>query len=130
MSEPSLDHVDLMFPNRYLKAADLRGKDWTGTIAKVEFEDLQMVGGAKVRKPIVHFQEMAKRAEDDRKVLVLGKTTARQVASLHGNKPREWAGRQITVFPTRVRFGKNMVDAIRILTPDEERRRSREGQGR
>ncbi len=115
MSEPSLDHVDLMFPNRYLKAADLRGNEWTGTIEKVVIEELHRVGGGKEKKPVVHFAEMSKRKPDDRKVLVLNKTNARLIAKLHGNKPKEWTGCKVTLYPTRVKAkGGAMVDALRI----------------
>lgn len=122
MSGPSLDHVDLMFPNRYLKAADLRGKDWTGTIEKVELEELVRVGGQSETKPVVHFVEMAKRTGDDKKVFVLNKTNSRLVASVHGNKPMEWAGKRITLYPTKVKFGLDMVEAIRVRQPEKKRR--------
>ena len=36
-----LDHVQLLFPNQYLAAADLRGRDVALAIEKVTLRDLQ-----------------------------------------------------------------------------------------
>lgn len=121
MAEASATHVDLMFPNRYLKAANLEGKDVTLTIADVRMEKLKRVDGTSDNKPIVYFEEMKTRTGDDAKVLVLGKTTAMQVAASHGKKTQGWKGKRITLYPAKVQaFGKT-TDAIRIRIPDERR---------
>lgn len=126
MSEPSADHVDLMFPNRYLKSGDLKGKDVPLTISKVEMEELTRTDGNEELKPVVHFAEMENRSGDDKKVLVLGKTTSRQIASLHGKRTADWRGKKITLYPTMVKAWGKMVEAIRVLTPDEILRRKKQ----
>lgn len=122
MAKPSAEHVDLMFPNRYLKAADLRGKDVTLTVDHVKIEELKRTDGSSDNKPIVYFAEMVKRQGDDNKVLVLGKTTAMQIAASHGKTTEAWHGKKITLYPARVKAFGEMVDAIRIRLPDEKRR--------
>lgn len=121
MGQPSAEHVDLMFPNRYLKAANLQGKDVTLTIKKVQIEELKRTDGTADRKPIVYFEEMAKRAGDDSKVLVLGKTTAMQIAASHGKRTDSWAGKKITLYSARVKAFGTEVDAIRIRIPGQRR---------
>ncbi len=126
MAEPNPEHVDLMFPNRYLKSGDLKGKDVKLTISSVGKETLQRTDGGKEPAIIVHFEEMKGRARDEAKVLVLNKTNARRIAELHGKQTASWSGKKITVYAAMVQaFGKQ-VEAIRVLTPEVEQKRKRE----
>lgn len=107
-----LDHVQLLFPNQYLAAADLRGRDVALTIEKVTLRDLQKKGGEKERKPVIHFVYPDQRR--DRKKLVLNKTNATTVAKLYGPRPSQWAGKKIVLFPTQCEaFGKT-TDCLRV----------------
>ncbi len=109
-------HYELMFPSRYLRASDLRGKDVTMTIATVRVEELTMVGGRKADKPVVYFDETRKRAKDpdDEKRLVINKTNAKTIAAKYGTDTDGWTGKKITLYPAMVRFGGDTVEAIRI----------------
>lgn len=108
--------VNLMFPNRYLKADDL-DKDYTLTIADVTGEDLQQQDGTKKGAFLVYFKETASSAKKngtDEKRLVLNKTNAKAIASLHGNETDNWIGKKITLHATTCRaFGKT-VDCVRV----------------
>lgn len=101
-------NVDLMFPSKYLKAADFQGKEVVLTIAGVKMDDLQMTNGTRARKPVVSF------AETD-KELVLNKTNAKAVAAALNEKLAvKWPGRKITLYPTTCdAFGK-VADCIRV----------------
>jgi hypothetical protein len=103
-------HVDLMFPSKYLKAADFQGKDVKLTVVSVSLEPLKDSKGGEKMKYIVAFKETDK-------LYVLCKTTANQIAeSLNEKKAVKWAGRQITLYPTQCdAFGK-IVDCIRART--------------
>lgn len=104
--------VELMFPSKYLKAADFGGKAVTKTIAAVDMDDLQMRGGKTERKPVVTFS-------DAKKMLVLNKTNAMKIAELLGPETDAWIGKRVTMYPTRDRMGGKMVDCIRIKgSPD------------
>ena len=111
--------VDLMFPNKYLKAADLevRGGDVTLTISKVTGEELQQVDGATKQGWIVYFEETAARARKDNvdeKRLVLNKTNAKSIAAVCGNDTEQWIGSKITLYATKcMAFGKQQ-DCIRV----------------
>jgi len=113
-------HAELLHPNEFLKAADLRGQDVTLTILHVELEQLTMTGGQKETKPVVHFTEMQKREGVERKRLVLNKTNRRIIQRLYGDETDHWKGKRITLYPTRAKFGRDDVDAIRIRNKKPE----------
>jgi hypothetical protein len=97
MSEPQLDHRDhweILFDKNYLRWFHLQGKDCTVTIEKVERDvELTMRGGITKKSGIVHFV-------GKEKPLVLNMTNAREIAKHLGNKPSEWLGKQVVIYPT------------------------------
>jgi hypothetical protein len=99
MSEPVTLEGELMFPNLYLKAVELKGKDVTLTITQVEFSDLRMVTGATKRKAVVHFAGTEKK-------LVLNKTNGDTIGDLYGTEATGWIGKRITLFPSTCPVGK------------------------
>jgi len=101
------DHYKLLFPSEYIGAHDLRGKDVTLTISGIRVEELKMEGGKSSTKPVVTFEVAKKR-------LVLNKTNAKTIASLHGPDTSLWKGKQITLYPTTTKMGPKTVDCIRI----------------
>ncbi len=103
------NHVDLLFPSKYLKAADLRSKKLVVVIEKIDPRgELQMQGGRKERKPIVYLV-------DQEKTWVLNKTNAKTIAKLYGNEVTEWIGKPISLRSEKVAFGNQIVDAIRVV---------------
>lgn len=97
---------DLMFPSLYLAAPDLQGRDATVTIAKIEKAELRTTKGSE-EKWVVSFREA-------KKLLVLNRTNARQIADLHGAKAEAWIGKRVTLYPaTCSAFGK-IVDCVRV----------------
>jgi hypothetical protein len=107
-----------MFPSLYLGSADLNGKDVNLTIRRVIVEEVKTEQGAK-KKPVAYFLETKAKAEkigqpDKEKRLILNKTNAMMIASMHGNEVDGWTGKRITVYPTKAEaFGK-IVDALRV----------------
>jgi hypothetical protein len=105
MSAPTLKG-ELMFPSKYVAAAELKGKDAIVTIKKVEKAELATTKGPEM-KWLLHFSDASK-------PLVLNKTNSRTIAELHGAKAELWAGKRIILFPTTCQaFGK-LTDCIRI----------------
>jgi hypothetical protein len=101
-------HVELMYPNDYLKAPDFRGKDVTLTIKRVFQDDLKDMKGGKKKKYIVEFNETQKK-------LVLNVTNARAIAKkLDEPKAIKWAGKQITLFPTTCEAFGEIKECIRV----------------
>jgi len=46
--------------------------------------------------------------------VVLNKTNAKIIASLHGNETDDWPGKKIILYATEVDFRGEIVDAIRV----------------
>ena len=100
-------HVDLLFPSKYLKSADLRGRDVTITIEEIEPRHELVSKQGKELKPII------KMAGKD-KMWVLNKTNAQSIAKLHGKEVTDWIGKQITIYPTQISVGGELCDCIRV----------------
>lgn len=113
MGEPVCGHVDLVYPSKYVKAADLNGKDVTVKIVKVEWETLVMRGNKKERKVVM---TMASRSGKTLgKAFVLNKTNLKQIGDTVGEKKVErWPGHEVTLYPTTDRFGPKVVECIRV----------------
>ncbi len=106
-------HYKLLFPSDYVGAHDLGGEDKTVTVAKVSVQELTMQGGATEQKPVVEFS-------DAKKKLVLNKTNAAIVAKLHGTNTDDWVGKRITLYPTKTKCGRDVVDCIRVRDNESE----------
>jgi len=105
-------HVQLLFPSKFLRCADLQGKDVTVQITSVEMDDLRCHGGKTERKPVMRMATRNGKALDKR--LVLNKTNATTIAGMHGNETDAWHGHLVTLYPTKAQFGGKSVDCIRV----------------
>jgi hypothetical protein len=104
----NFNHVDLLFPSKYVKAADLRGKAVPVIIERiVPREKLMMQGGKSDTKPVVYLQ-------GKEKGWILNKTNARAIASVYGPEITSWLGRTVVIISTQVEARGEMVDAIRV----------------
>jgi len=91
---------------KYLKAADLQGRDWPLTIAGIQQEDVSGQGEPEM-KWVVYFR-------GGQKGLVLNVTNATTIADQLGDETNAWMGRQVTLFPTQTDFQGKQVACIRI----------------
>lgn len=103
---------DQLFPGRFLKAGLFKGKNVTLTVVAVDVEKLpQDKGGDRVRG-ILSFKETDMQ-------LVLNKTNGICVRAMFDRKPQDWVGKRITFAPEKDKFGREVVDAIRVVgSPD------------
>ncbi len=101
-------HVDLMFPSRYLKAADFQEGSEPLSIVEVFKDQVRMVNGSLTEKFIVRFKETEKE-------LILNKTNAKAIAKDLGEpKAVNWAGSTIVLKPTTCEAFGEIVDCIRV----------------
>lgn len=98
--------VSKLFPNKYVKAAELNGKTVTLTIARLTVEEMGH-GNEKEQKPVLHFNKATKG-------LVLNRTNAMTIAGLYGDETDDWVGKRINIYPTRIRAFGAMQDTIRV----------------
>ena len=97
------------FPSNYLKAADLQNRTVKLKIDKIIFEE---VGQEKDKKPVVYFTDV-------KKGLVLNKTNATTIGSVHGQEFEGWTGKEIELFEQMVPFQGQNVAAIRVRAVTE-----------
>ncbi|HDZ21956.1 hypothetical protein LCGC14_0568750 [marine sediment metagenome] len=100
---------ELMFPKDYLNAVEFKGKDVTLTVTDARWEDMRVRGAKESkRKPVLAFKETKKK-------FVCNTTNADSIKHLLGkSEAKDWIGHRITLYPTRVPFGRETKDAIRV----------------
>lgn len=109
-------HYKKLHPSEYLGAHDLNEKDVILTIHSVAMETLKTDRGDE-RKPVMRFEETKAVAEKNRtkeQRMVVNKTNAALIATLHGTEVNHWAGKKITLFPTTCQSFGETVECIRI----------------
>jgi len=93
------------FPSKYLKTEDLKGQDATVVIEAIEQVTLPNGQG---RKLMATFRGKSK-------AWIVNKTNANTIAKLLGSTDTDdWAGQEITIYPTETEFQGEMVDCIRV----------------
>jgi hypothetical protein len=91
------------FPSKHLKADDLRGATIRVTIEKYALEE---IGQEKSRKVVLYFR-------NKEKGLVLNKTNATNIETMHGPNIDEWVGCEIELFPSMTDYQGKSVDCVR-----------------
>jgi hypothetical protein len=81
---------DELYPGRFLKASDFKGKNVTLKIKEVNLEELVGDKGAQV-KGVVSFEKTEKQ-------LALNKTNGICMRDMFGKKVQEWVGKRVTLF--------------------------------
>jgi hypothetical protein len=98
---------DDLYPGRFMKAADFKGKNVTLKIKEVNLEELVGDKGAQV-KGVVSFEKTEKQ-------LALNKTNGICLKSMFGKKVQEWVGKRVTLFAS----SWNGEECIRVFgSPD------------
>jgi hypothetical protein len=104
----NFNHVDLLFPSKYAKAADLRGKNVTVWIERIQpREKLMMQGGKTDYKPVIWLK-------GKEKGWILNKTNAKQIARVYGPELTDWLGKPVVIMSAEVEARGEMVEAIRV----------------
>ena len=104
---------DQLYPNRFLKAGELAGKEATLEITGVELEELEGEKGKKARG-ILSFKETKKQ-------LVLNRTNGECIKAMFGRSVPAWTGKRITICPVNIDagFSDEPMLAIRVRgSPD------------
>lgn len=103
-----------MFPSKYLKAEDLRGKDgrgWREFTLKINSVDLEDMGGENGdQKWVLHF-------EGAQKGLVLNRTNAQTLSDAYGPDSDYWIGEKVVLFVMTVGTPQGPKPGIRTRVP-------------
>lgn len=102
---------DQLFPGRFIKAGEFKGRPNTLTISDIKLEDMEDRKGVKT-KCIVSFA-------GKKKQLVLNKTNGECIKGMFGRKVADWIGKRVTFYPETVSAFGSKTLAIRVLgSPD------------
>lgn len=93
------------FPSKYLKAADLQGREVRVTMAHVEREKI-----GDDAKPVLYFK-----GKD--KGVVLNKTNAGTISDAYGDDTDDWFDQPLILFSVMVDFQGKVAPAIRCRVP-------------
>ncbi len=103
---------DEMYPGRFLKAGEFKGRDVNLTIVKAQLDELEGNKGTET-KGVLTFAETPKQ-------LVLNKTNGLCIRAMFGRKVPDWVGKRVTFYPAKI--DSDMADiAVRVRgSPDLE----------
>jgi hypothetical protein len=94
------------FPSRFMRVADLGGKEVTATISSVEMEKV-----GDDQKLVVYFKSQLK-------PLVLNKTNTTSIEEISGtDETDDWTNVRIVLFPSTVFFNGSKVPCVRVKAP-------------
>lgn len=126
-TEQKLTHYKKLINPDYLGAYSLEaGKDMVLTIKSVAKENVKGHGGKVEELTVARFKEI-------KKPMVLNVTNCKTIKDIYSTPYiEEWEGKKIQVYGTEVKFGGEMVEALRIrpiipktelpeLTPNHEK---------
>lgn len=99
-------NINEVFPSNYLKADDMKGKDYLVIIKNVVMKELGQGKDAET-KAVVYF-------EKTEKGLVLNKTNATTIAGFYGGETNGWIGKKITIGPRKTEFQGRAMMALRV----------------
>lgn len=105
-------NVNDAFPSKYLKAADLQGRQVTVNMTNVSYEKM-----GDDTKLVLFF-------DGKEKGLVLNKTNANNIAAIYGTDTDGWFGKPIVLVEALVDFQGRSVPAIRVRGPQPNNRPS------
>jgi hypothetical protein len=104
----------LMFPGKFVSAADLKGADVTLTIQSVAIQKLEGSDGTAKVKGVVTFEGASK-------AWILNRTCAEACHLMWGPETNAWVGKRITLYPQAMKdpFGDGEIIAVRVRgSPD------------
>lgn len=97
-------NISSAFPSKYIKAADLDGRDWTLTIKAASLEEMEQSGETK---PVLYFNETERG-------LVLNRTNADTIATKLGDDTDAWSGMSVVLFSATTNYAGRTVPCIRV----------------
>jgi hypothetical protein len=101
---------DDVFPSKYLKWSDLKGKPITVTIERAPLELLKSPEGKEENKIVLYFRGA-------KKALPLNVTNFDACADVCGADTEDWPGHAVELYPDKTKMAGKTVDCLRIRPP-------------
>jgi hypothetical protein len=106
-----------VFPGRFLKAEDLKGRPRVVQIKDAPLETLKAPDGREQVKIVLYFVGA-------KKALPLSKVHWDAIAPIAGDDTEGWPGHRIELYPTKTEIGGKLVDCIRVRPPHKQQPQS------
>jgi hypothetical protein len=97
------------FPSKYLKTADLGGKEIELQVDRVEWGDVGTDDEPET-KPVLFFV-------GKKKGMILNKTNTSVLTNEYGDETDDWRGKPVIIYPTTAQFKGQPIAAMRIRIP-------------
>jgi hypothetical protein len=102
---------DDLFPSKYLKCADLKGKPRVVEIESAPIETLKNPKGEEQKKAVLYFKGA-------KKALPLNLTNFDAVMDIAGSdETSNWPGTRLELYPATTMMGGKITDCIRVRPP-------------
>jgi len=113
-------NINELYPSKYLKASDLKGRE-----ANVEIEDvmIEKIGRDGDKRPVASLVGKNKR-------FVINKTNVRTIGDLHGPDTEDWIGKRIVIYPTITEYAGQETACLRVKPPKDYIKPSTAGKAR
>lgn len=109
-----LVHYRNAFDSRFIRFTVLNGKPRTCTITHVAWLKSSNKTESK-RQLLIQLQEFEK-------PWAINVTNSDTIGALYGEDPHGWVGKRVTLYPTKTKFGRDVVDCIRVRDQIPEER--------
>ncbi len=98
------------FPSKYLKAADLKGREVRVTMQNCEREEVGKKDGVADIKPVLYFK-------GNDKGVVLNKTNATVIGDFYGDDTDDWYDQPVILYSVMTEFGGKATPGLRVRIP-------------
>jgi hypothetical protein len=117
--EGTMSKRNEIFPSKYVKSGDLRGKP---LVEEIEWAPTETLGNGSEaeRKTVLHFR-------GGTKPLPLNMTNWDAVAAIAGDDTDGWPGHRVELYPTTTELKGKIVDCIRIRAPRQTQEKPKAG---
>jgi hypothetical protein len=104
------DILEEYFPSKYLKAADLGGREIKVIMQNVEREEVGTKDGRPDYKPVLYFKGKSKG-------VVLNKTNTTRITDHYGTNPDDWFDQPLILYSEMATYAGKTGPAIRCRVP-------------
>ena len=110
-----MSDFESMFDSNYLRWFHLDDKGLLIEIKRVDAKvEMQLPGQREKQwKPVLHYKVKSGKVEKPLP-LILNKTNARLIAAVCGRDVKGWIGKEVVLFQSKARLGRETVDCIRV----------------
>jgi hypothetical protein len=102
--------AEKLFPSKWLKAADLKGRE---VEVIIDHAEPQPVGEDKEQRLVIYFVGLEKG-------LVVNKTNYSRIKAEYGSETNDWKDKKLVLYTIVTNYKDEEVDALRVKIPGKQ----------